>query len=84
MEIKFTKKGDDLYEIEFIGIDLSVVNYINEKLVNNVKFSASLKEHPVVAEPKLIIKTEKDPKKLIHEAIKDIIKELDKLEASIK
>jgi len=85
MEIKLLKKEGNLYEIEFKDEDIGVLNLIKEILVNreDVEFAASLREHPMVSQPKLIFRTDKDAKKILHAAIKEAMAQLDKLETAL-
>jgi len=85
MEITLVKNEDNLYEIEFKDVDVSVVNLIKDRLVNrgDVEFAASIREHITVSPPKLVLRTKKNPKTLIREAIKSIMKDLNKIEKKL-
>jgi len=82
MEVKVIKKDKNLLEVELRGESVGFVNLIKEELWNDkdVDEAAYVKEHPYMSEPKLYVKTkEKEPKKVVENALKRIQSQLKEL-----
>ncbi len=71
--------------IEFEGTDRGVAEIIKEKLQNKngVDFAAVTKTHFEVGNPRLIVKSEKNPKKLVLDAIEEIKEDLKEFKSQL-
>jgi len=75
MEVKVLVKEKNVLELEFKGGDQSLAQMLAEKLNEDksVEFAAYKVDHPLVALPRLIVRTKKgDPGKLVLEKLKEI------------
>ena len=62
MELKFTSKGKDRWEIELTSEDHSMANLVRELVWENKGEAAYRMEHPLVGRPNLLV-TGSNPKK---------------------
>ena len=79
MEIKILVNEKNMLEMELTDIDQSLAQLLAEKLSaeKSVEFAAFKLEHPMIANPKIIVKTKKgDPEKLVLEKLEEIKKEV--------
>lgn len=78
MDVKFITKEKNTVEIEVVGVDISLLNALVEKLTGTkgVEMAAYKLEHPMVGKPKLIVKT-----KGASDASAVLAKALDELES---
>ncbi|MEW6748499.1 MAG: DNA-directed RNA polymerase subunit L [Candidatus Micrarchaeota archaeon] len=79
MDVKVLVKEKNMLEIELGGIDQSLAQILAEKLNedSDVEFASYKVEHPIVASPKLYVRTKKgDPSKLVLEKLDELKKEL--------
>ena len=84
MEIKVLKSDKDSMEVEFDSVTISEILRVYLNKDSSVTFAAWRREHPT-KKPFLKVKTKgKAPKKAIDDAIKAIVKDLDKFEAVAK
>lgn len=85
--MKVISKEKNILEIEAEEVDHSLLQMISDKLskVKGVEFASCKVEHPLVGNPKLIIKTEKgDPEKYLSDAIFEIKKEIEDFRSRFK
>lgn len=81
MEMKIILSEKNVLEVDLGNADLSLGQLLVEKINANkdVEFAACKKEHPIIANPKIIIRTKKtDPKKILLEAISEVTEEMNK------
>lgn len=79
MEVKILVKEKNVLELEFGGGDQSLAQMLAEKLNadSSVEFAAYKVDHPLVALPRLVVRTKKgDPSKLVLEKLKEIKSEV--------
>jgi DNA-directed RNA polymerase subunit L len=79
MEVKVVTKEKNVLELEFGGGDQSLAQVLAEKLNQDkdVEFAAYKVDHPIVALPRLIVRTKKgDPTKLVLAKLKEMKKEV--------
>jgi len=79
MDVKVLVKEKNTLEMELGGVDQSLAQLLAEKLNEDkdVEFASFKVEHPVVASPKLYVRTKKgDPSKLVLEKLDELKKEL--------
>jgi len=79
MEVKILAKEKNTLEMEFVGADQSLAQLLAEKLSHDkdVEFASFKVEHPLVASPKLLVRTVKgDPAKLVLEKLAEIKSEV--------
>ncbi|MBI5227776.1 hypothetical protein HY988_04275 [Candidatus Micrarchaeota archaeon] len=79
MEVKILVNEKNTLEMELFDIDQSLAQLLAEKLSaeKSVDFAAFKMEHPIVANPKIIVKMKKgDPEKLVLEKLEEIKKEV--------
>ncbi len=79
MEVKIISNEKNVLELELVGSDTSLAQLISERLnqEKDVEFSSFKMEHPLLAHPKLYVRTKKgDASKLVLEKIDEIKKEL--------
>ncbi len=79
MEVKILQSEKNVLELELVGSDTSLAQLISERLNQDkdVEFSSFKVEHPLLAHPKLYVRTKKgDAQKLVLEKIDEIKKEL--------
>lgn len=79
MEVKILQSEKNVLELELVGSDTSLAQLISERLNQDkdVEFSSFKVEHPLLAHPKLFVRTKKgDASKLVLEKIEEIKKEL--------
>jgi DNA-directed RNA polymerase subunit L len=79
MEVKVLTNEKNVLELELVGSDTSLAQLISERLNQDkdVEFSSFKVEHPLLAHPKLYVRTKKgDASKLVLEKIEEIKKEL--------
>lgn len=79
MDVKVLVKEKNTLEMELGGVDQSLAQLLAEKLNEDkdVEFASFKLEHPVVASPKLYVRTKKgDPSKLVLEKLDELKKEL--------
>lgn len=75
MEVKILVKEKNILELEFSGGDQSLAQMLAEKLNEDksVEFAAYKVDHPLVALPRLFVRTKKgDPSKLVLEKLEEI------------
>ena len=85
MKINITEDDSKGFIVEFDGADRSIADLIKNKLSDKkeVKFVTVVKDHPEVANPKLVVKAGKNPKALIEKAIDEIQGELKEFEGML-
>jgi DNA-directed RNA polymerase subunit L len=79
MDVKVLVKEKNVLELELGGGDQSLAQVLAEKLNQDkdVEFAAYKVEHPIVALPRLIVRTKKgDPGKLVLQKLKELKKEV--------
>lgn len=79
MEVKILVKEKNILEIELGDVDQSLAQLLAEKLSDDkdVEFASYKLEHPIVAFPKLYVRTKKgDPTKLVLKKLEEVKKEL--------
>ncbi|MGC8710307.1 MAG: RpoL/Rpb11 RNA polymerase subunit family protein [Candidatus Micrarchaeia archaeon] len=71
--------------IEFDGSDRAIAELIKEKLQNNkgVEFASVSKAHFETGKPRLIVKSDKNAKKLILDAVEEIKEDLKSLKSQL-
>lgn len=87
MEVKFIKKEKDFVEIEFVGADIAIPQLIVAKLNEDkgVEFAGFKKEHPIVGNPKITVKSKKkDAAAIVLEKIEEIEAEVEEFKKSFK
>ena len=75
MEVKVIKKEKNVLELEFDGADQSLAQVLAQKLNEDkdVEFAAYKLEHPLIAQPRLVVRTKKgDPSKLLLSKLKEL------------
>ncbi|MBU0591461.1 DNA-directed RNA polymerase subunit L [Candidatus Micrarchaeota archaeon] len=79
MEVNIIVNEKNMLELEFVNGDSSLPQMLVEKLNSdkNVEFAAYKVEHPLIAHPKLILKTKSvDASKLLLEKLQDVKKDV--------
>ncbi len=79
MKVNVLVKEKDSLEIELQDCDQALAHMIVERLnaSSDVEFAAFKKEHPLVAHPKIYLRTKsKDPNEILVKAIENIRKEV--------
>jgi DNA-directed RNA polymerase subunit L len=79
MEVKILSNEKNVLELELVGSDTSLAQLISERLNQDkdVEFASFKVEHPLLAHPKLFVRTKKgDASKLVLGVIDEIKKEL--------
>jgi len=87
MEVKVDKKDKHLVEITLIGEDVGMAQAIREHLIDDedVDFAGVVKEHPEVADPKLVLKVKKgDPLTMVAKAAGKVAKAAAELKKKLK
>ena len=75
MEVKVITKEKNVLELEFDGADQSLAQVLAQKLNDDkdVEFAAYKLEHPLIAQPRLVVRTKKgDPSKLLLSKLKEL------------
>ncbi len=84
MEINILKSSKDEIELEIENLTIAEILRVYLNKDANVSFTAWRREHPT-KKPILLVKTKgKTAKKAIDDAVAEITKDLDKLEAEFK
>lgn len=85
-EVKIIKNEKDSLEIEIIGgeegLGELLVEYLNQE--KDVEFAAYKREHPSDNNIVLIIKSKKNPKKILLSVLKKTGKEIEELDKALK
>lgn len=79
MAVKILVKENNVLEMDLGGCDASLAQLLAERLggEKDVEFASYKVEHPILATPKLIVRTKKgDPAKLVLEKLDELKKEL--------
>tara|TARA_Y100000310_G_scaffold345859_1_gene471609 strand:- start:5194 stop:5469 length:276 start_codon:yes stop_codon:yes gene_type:complete len=87
MKMNVIKSEKDYAEFSLEGEKHSFPNLLKQKLLDNsaVEFVSYLVEHPNDENAKFVIKTKgKTPKKVLEDASKEIEKDLDEFQKSVK
>ncbi len=87
MEVKVDAKNDKYWIVTLIGEDHTLANLIAERLLKDpdVEFAAYVLEHPLVASPKLIVRTKKgDAYDALKKAIDKVSGEVSDFKAKVK
>jgi len=87
MDIKIISNEKNVIELELGGCDQSLAQILAEKLSEDkdVDFASFKVEHPLVANPRLFVRTKKgDPGKLVLEKLDELKKELQDFRAQFK
>ncbi len=87
MELKVLKKEDKRLVLEVQGETIGFVNALREELWNDrsVSEAAFRKEHPYLAEPKLIVKTSRgEPEVALEKACDRLIEKLGEFREKFK
>lgn len=71
--------------IEFSEVDRSIAELIKDKLMSNkdVEFVGVVKEHPEISKPRLIVKSGKNAKTLIVNALEELQDEFKELASQL-
>ncbi|MET1101693.1 MAG: DNA-directed RNA polymerase subunit L [Pyrodictiaceae archaeon] len=80
--VKILKLEDNYVEFELVGEDYTIANLIAKYAINhpNIKYSAYSIEHPLISNPKIIIRTkEKKAIEAIYEVLNTILQDIEKL-----
>ncbi len=85
MKIKILEDEAKSLTIEFEDVDRAVPDLICGRLQEkeDVNFAAVVKEHPETGKPKLIVKSDKNPKKLVLKAIEEVQDQVKELAAQL-
>ncbi|VVB66498.1 DNA-directed RNA polymerase subunit L [Candidatus Gugararchaeum adminiculabundum] len=86
MEVKYLKDEDNYLEVQLTGEEHTFPNMLRDILMEDkdVTFAAYVLDHPLVGQPKIIIRTKKgDPKKALKAAVKELKDRLKKFESAI-
>ena len=87
MELRVVKKEDKGLVIEVQGETIGFINAIREELWNDksVLEAAFRKEHPYLAEPKIIVKTSRgEPEDALEKACERLIEKLEEFKEKFK
>ena len=87
MELKFLRDEENFIEVELVGEEHTLPNMVRDVLNQDkdVTFAAYVMEHPLVANPKLVIRTKKgSAKKALKNALKELRERIKKFESSVK
>lgn len=79
MDVKILVNEKNVLEMEMDGADASLAQLLAERLSGDkdVEFASYKVEHPLVARPKLYVRTKKgEPAKLVLETLREIRKEV--------
>ena len=82
MNLNIDNSEKNFLELSFDGDAHTILNLLKRKLLDNkdVTFVGYNKPHPLMKDSKFILRTKsKNPKKLIKEAINDLVKEIKSL-----
>ena len=86
-ETKVLKQEKNYLELEFVGGDPAVLSVVRDYAVGDkdVEFAGCTLEHPQLAHPKLILRSEKkDVSKIVADAVKKASKTFDSIRSGIK
>lgn len=87
MDVTVLNNDKNTLELEINGSDISFANLLVEKLNSDksVEFAAVKTDHPVLGNPKIIVKTKKkDPADVLGEKLEEIKEDLDKFRTQFK
>ncbi len=79
MEVRILVNEKNTLEMELIGADQSLAQLLAEKLGSDkdVEFASYKVEHPIIANPKLIVRTKKgEPGKIVLEKLAELKSEV--------
>lgn len=79
MEIKILVNEKNVMELELTGVDQSLAQLLAEKLSDDgdVEFASYKMEHPLIAHPKVFVRTKKkEPGQIVLEKLEEIKKEV--------
>lgn len=82
MKLEVIKEGKTFLELKFDEDAHTILNILKKKLLedSSVEFTGYNKPHPLKNESVLVIRTKrKSPKKVLKEALNDVIKDLESL-----
>ena len=87
MELKVNAKSDKYWEVELVGEDRSVPSMLTQALHANpdVEFAACVVEHPLVGNPKMVVRTKnKKAADAIEKAVDEVLKQVKEFKTKIK
>jgi len=86
MELNVVKKTDDTLMVECRGETVTLTEALREYLwdVGGVVEAAQIKEHPYLSEPKIFVKSEKDPKEALEKAAEKILDDIEAFKREFK
>ncbi|MBI4399560.1 DNA-directed RNA polymerase subunit L [Candidatus Micrarchaeota archaeon] len=87
MKLNIKKKEASYIEVELVGEDHSFPNLLRDTLLSNkhVEFASYVLEHPQVASPVLIVRTDgKSPIAVLKDAVKEIEENVDSFKGHFK
>ncbi|MFA6530158.1 MAG: RpoL/Rpb11 RNA polymerase subunit family protein [Candidatus Micrarchaeia archaeon] len=87
MEVKILSNEKGVLEFEMVGLDVAIPELLVAKLneEKGVEFAGFKKEHPMIGNPKIILKTKKkDPAELVLEKIEEILEEVEAFRKEFK
>ncbi len=85
MKLNFLEDDPKSLVVEFEDADRSVPEMIKSKLIENkdVEFAGVVKEHPDIATTKLIVKSTKNARSLVLNAVEELQDDIKSLSASL-
>ncbi len=85
MEINFIEDDAKNLVVEFVGADRSIAEMIKSKLISNkdVDFVGVVKTHPEINRPRLIVKSSKNARTLVANAVEELQDDIKGLSASL-
>jgi DNA-directed RNA polymerase subunit L len=87
MEVKILKNEKTELEVEFVGADTSIPQLLVARLNEDksVEFAGFKKDHPLVGNPRIFLKTKKkEPAALLLEKLEEIKGEVESLKKEFK
>lgn len=87
MEVKILSNEKGVLEFEMVGMDVAIPELLVAKLneEKGVEFAGFKKEHPIIGNPKIIVRTKKkDPTDLVIEKIDEILGEVEEFRKEFK
>ncbi len=86
MEVNIVEDKQSELIVEFDGVDRGILELIKERVLEEkgVDFATVAKEHPLVGRPKLIVRSSKNAKKIVENAVEEMEGEVKELSSKLK
>lgn len=87
MELKVDAKNDKYWTVELVGEDRSIPNMLVHALHKNqdVEFAACVVEHPLLGNPKIVVRTKsKKAADALEKAVDEVLEQVKEFKTKIK